>query len=224
MKVYAEFLLKDGIEYRKKTLLQFGDSTNLIGSAVLMNPGSSKNTGKNADAKLIKSFFKENHNKELLDKEIAEWYDYTADSTMQQLGNIFNGRYLKKKEIIEETRELNGIIQLFNCSYYKNQNLNEAKHHFSKDENVNFEEHDLIIGKPVYFGWGNEGKMPYGSLYKIAVNVFDVYMEKNSIYKDIYKSAFGSNLFYHPGYVNRGYGRNAKLQDFLKLFFDQTKH
>ena len=223
MKVYAEFFMKSGIEYRKKTLLQFGNSTNLIGSAVLMNPGSSKNTGKNADSELIKSFFKENHNRELSENEIAEWYDYTGDSTMRQLEYIFNGWYLQENGIIEQTTELNGIIQLFNCSYYKNQHLNEAKHHFAKDEDVNFEEYDLITDKPVYFGWGNEGKMPYGSLYETATNIFEEYMKSDSTHKNIYKSTFKDNLFYHPGFINRGYRRYANLQEFLKTFFNLVK-
>jgi len=219
MKVYAEFLIKNGVEYRRKTLLQFGGSTKLIGSAVLMNPGSSKNTGKTANSELIKSFFKDNHNRELSNSEISEWYDYTDDSTMRQLEYIFNGWYLHKKGIIEQITELNGIIQLFNCSYYKNQHLSNAKHHFAKDEDVNFEEYNLITSKPVYFGWGNEGKMPYGSLYKMATTIFDEYMKSNSTNKSIYKSTFENNLFYHPGYVNRGYGRNTKLQEFLYSFF-----
>lgn len=39
MKVYAEYFEEDGLLYRRNTLLQFGDSWDLIGSAVLANPG-----------------------------------------------------------------------------------------------------------------------------------------------------------------------------------------
>jgi hypothetical protein len=44
MKVYAKYYSPDmhGFSYRKSTLLQFGDSWELIGSAVLINPGSSR--------------------------------------------------------------------------------------------------------------------------------------------------------------------------------------
>lgn len=109
------------------------------------------------------------------------------------------------------------MIQLFNCSYYKNQYLSDAKHHFVKDEDVNFEEYNLITSKPAYFAWGNEGK--YGSLHKTATCVFDEYMKSNSVNKSIYKSIFKDNLFYHPGYINRSYSRNKTLQEFLKSFF-----
>jgi hypothetical protein len=40
MKVFAEFVVENGIEYRTKTLLQFGNKWNLIGSIVMKNPGS----------------------------------------------------------------------------------------------------------------------------------------------------------------------------------------
>ncbi len=42
MKVYAEFIDDNGLLFRTKTLLQFGDSWDLIGSIVMKNPGSAK--------------------------------------------------------------------------------------------------------------------------------------------------------------------------------------
>ena len=42
MKVYAEFIEENGILFRTKTLLQYGDSWDLIGSIVMKNPGSAK--------------------------------------------------------------------------------------------------------------------------------------------------------------------------------------
>ena len=42
MKIYAEFIEDDGLLFRTKTLLQFGDSWDLIGSIVMKNPGSAK--------------------------------------------------------------------------------------------------------------------------------------------------------------------------------------
>lgn len=42
MKVFARFTQKDGFEYRFDTLLQFGDSWELIGNIVLANPSSAK--------------------------------------------------------------------------------------------------------------------------------------------------------------------------------------
>lgn len=40
MKVYAEYFEEKGSTFRTNTILQFGDSWNLIGNIVLANPGS----------------------------------------------------------------------------------------------------------------------------------------------------------------------------------------
>ena len=42
MKVYAEFIDDNGLLFRTKTLLQFGDSWDLIGSIVMKKTGSAK--------------------------------------------------------------------------------------------------------------------------------------------------------------------------------------
>ena len=42
MKVYAEFINDESLIFRTRTLLQFGDSWDLIGSIVMKNPGSAK--------------------------------------------------------------------------------------------------------------------------------------------------------------------------------------
>jgi hypothetical protein len=56
--VFAEFLRESIHEYRKITLLQFGDRRDLIGSAVLKNPGSARLECEVADEEFaqIKSF------------------------------------------------------------------------------------------------------------------------------------------------------------------------
>ncbi|GIJ93186.1 hypothetical protein CAPN002_04040 [Capnocytophaga stomatis] len=45
MKVYAHFFEEKGekeVQYRWRTLLQFGDSWEIIGSVVMKNPGSAE--------------------------------------------------------------------------------------------------------------------------------------------------------------------------------------
>lgn len=82
-KVYAEFFTNNsGKEYRKKTLLHFGNSTNLIGSAVLTNPGSAKLIGE-PNSEFIKSFYDDNHHIKNTDTNI--WKTFSPDSTMLQL-------------------------------------------------------------------------------------------------------------------------------------------
>lgn len=208
MKVFAIPLEKNGKEYRLKTLLQFGDSTELIGSAVLMNPGSSTKLQKAdiAESEAIKTFFRNNHNIENID----DWYKYSIDSTMRYLEKLFNGWYILPKG---NKTELNGIIQLFNCFYYKTPNRNDAQNEY---ENITFQkdEHQLIASKPVYFGWGN-------FLDDVAVQIFNEYMKEDTIYTQFYHQEFGKNKFYHPGFVNRGYNRYAHLmQDNLTKFFE----
>ena len=57
MRVFAEFFIgDDGKEYRRKTLLHFGTSVELIGSAVLMNPGGAKVIG-DPDNEFLKRFY-----------------------------------------------------------------------------------------------------------------------------------------------------------------------
>lgn len=207
MKVYAEyFKLDNGQEYRKKTLLHFGNGTNLIGSAVLMNPGSAKQKGE-PDLKFIKSFYGENH--QIKEMDLKNWKLFSPDSTMGQLEKIFNGWYIGKQ------RELNGVIQLFNCFYFRNQNFGEAIKNYNKESNYNFNESQFFLDKPVYFGWGGAGK--YGDLKPIATDIFLNY-ERNKT--PIYDSKFENNCFYHPGYVNRSYSRNPKTQQLMKDFFE----
>lgn len=206
MRVYAEYFINNnGKEYRKKTLLHFGNSTNLIGSAVLINPGSAKPIG-DPDSEFIKSFYDENHHIKNIDTNI--WKAFSPDSTMGQLEKIFNGWYLG------ESSELNGVIQLFNCFYFKNQNLGEAIINYNAESEFNFNESQFFIDKPVYFGWGGAGK--YDNLKPIAIEIFTKYDQNKT---PIYDSKFENNCFYHPGYVNRSYSRSDRTQKLMRDFF-----
>lgn len=207
MKVYAEFIKEDEKVYRKKTLLHFGDSTDLIGSAILINPGQSTPIiEKNLNNDFVKKFYVENHN---INEKIENWHLASIDSTMGQLKKIFDGWY------IGQNKELNGVIQLFNCFYYKDQNLEKALSNFSKDSKFVFNEHELLKNKPVYFGWGIVGKD--GLLNVIAKQIFETY---DHTVTPIYEKEFEKNCFYHPGYINRSYSRNLKTQKLTRDFFN----
>lgn len=209
MRVFAEYLIgDDGKEYRRKTLLQFGDSVKLIGSAVLMNPGSAKVIGV-ADNEFIKKFYSDNHNISNID--ITNWRAYKADSTMYQVEKIFDGWYLQKGNTID----LNGVIQLFNCFYYKNQNYNEALNNYDNDTIFRFNEYQYLKDRPVYLGWGGAGK---SELRPIATEIFSKIDMK---FSPIYNLDFNKNSFYHPGFINRSYkkfaGTKILLNDFISL-------
>lgn len=205
MKVYAEYFnIEDGNAFRRKTLLQFGESTDLIGSAVLINPGSAKPIEK-GNHEFIESFYWKNHNIETEDHSI--WKRFKPDPTMEQLAKLFNGWYAGKP------KSLNGVIQLFNCFYLKEQDLDIAMSLYHKKDVSTFNESLFFKDRPVYFGWGNTGK--YGKIKDIAYKIFNNYDIRNT---PIYHSKFEKNCFYHPGYLNRSYKRNSKSIEIIRNF------
>ncbi len=211
MKIYAEFkTLPNGQEFRKKTLIQIGGSTKLIGSAILINPGSAEPIRDiNQDADTVKKFYLDNHNIDISDVDLARWKLFKADHTMLRLIKIFNGSYISRETKLE------GIIQLFNCSYYKEQSLNKARDKLLTRQDCIFDEHELLSNAPVYFGWGDEGK--YGVVNNIAEEIFKNY---DLSLTPIYSEEFLENTFYHPTYINRSYNSNAKTQNLLNNFYE----
>ena len=209
MKVNAEYFpLKNGEYYRRKTLLQFGNSTHLIGSAVLINPGSASPSG-SADIGFVNSFYQNNHDEEPIEPKL--WKSFKPDPTMGQLAKLFNGWYLGNE------KPLNGVIQLFNCFYLKGQDLDMAIEKYSSGDGMEFNENHLFKERPVYFGWGNTGKS--GKIRTIALRIFEQY---DIVKTPIYNLDFQDNCFYHPAYLNRSYKRNPKsieiISRFSKLF------
>ncbi|MDI9882737.1 hypothetical protein [Flectobacillus longus] len=204
MKVFAEFFIEDGKEYRRTTLLQFGESIDLIGSAVLMNPGSAKAFG-DPDEAFLSSFFSKTHNCEI---DLSKWKAFSSDATMGRVEKIFNGWYIQNSSPIK----LNGVIQLFNCFYYKDQEYSRALKNFDSNTNYRFNEYQYLKDKPVYLGWGGAGK---NELKQIA---FEIFSKIDKSINPIYDSDFNKNRFYHPSYINRAYKRE-KTQNLLIDFF-----
>jgi len=195
MKVYAEYFEEDGLVFRTNTILQFGDSWELIGNIVLANPGSASPFAKVSDSTIdnLELFYSKFRNKENLILE--NWYEFSPDQTMQRIEKIFNGGYLQKN------KELNGVIQLFNTFNIKNQNLEEAIHQIDINSNLLFSVgiEKYFHDKPTYFGFSS-AVLDHEVLKPIAENIFN--NSSNKI-KNIYKSEFGDNSFYHPTYINR---------------------
>jgi len=204
MEVFAEHIVEDNVEYRRKTLLKFGETEKLIGSAILINPGSSVPIGE-ANTEFVRRFY--NALEVDTDLNLQNWKAFKVDSTMRQLERIFNGWY------VQDARPLDGVIQLFNCYYYRNQNLNEAIENFMESSKYVFNEYDYLKTKPVYFGWGNQGK--FGAFENIARSIF---AKCDFACSSVYDQKFLENCFYHPGYVNRSYKTNKKTIALLKAF------
>ncbi|TFV94493.1 hypothetical protein E4S40_10755 [Algoriphagus kandeliae] len=208
MKVYAEFHKEGYNQYRRITLLQFGESWDLLGSAVLKNPGSAQPMDKVSieDLKLINSFLPTSQ------VNPENWYRFRADSTMGFLEKIFNGYYLGKE------KNLDGVIQLFNLTYLKEPNLdlahekaNESKSHLLFP-NVN----ELIMSfkkKPVYLGWFDTWKKINGA-EPIAKGIFDALKNRSGNYLN---ADFKENRFYHPMYINMHF-KNPQIISILREF------
>ncbi|MEI7501880.1 MAG: hypothetical protein WCJ61_01205, partial [Paludibacter sp.] len=150
MKVFAEFFEENDIQYRTKTLLQFGNSWDLIGTIVMKNPGKAFPTNKIEENLLVQI---KGHFSKLMVNE-TNWFEFNSDSTMRQVENLFNGYYIGK------SFELNGVIQIFNLFNIRERKIEIAKE-LLKNNNSKYlyPNNDEVINsfqnKPVYlsFGW-----------------------------------------------------------------------
>ena len=216
MKVYAEYFVDKGIEYRTNTLLQFGDSWRLIGNVVLANPGSSTPSPAISDDenKKLECFWQQ-YRKNLANFEMKNWSRFEPDSTMRFIRNIFSGYY------INEDIELNGIVQLFNTFNVKNQNLAEAIEQSKTWSDKLFSRgvESCFHDKPTYFGF-TDAVLKNNNLRNVACEIFN---NANELTKSVYHLNFDDNIFYHPFYVNTAYKRpdfdNYKTQ-VLRPFFE----
>lgn len=214
MKVYAQYFELDGISYRLNTILQFGDSWELLGNVVLANPGSAEPI-KEIDATKInqlQSFYKNFENRNFDGKN---WYEFNDDATMQRIEKVFNGWYVNSSDTIE----LNGVIQLFNTFNVKNQNLTESIEKLPLDNDILFSLgiEKYFNDKPTYFGFSND-VLYDDRLRLIAENIFN---NSSSIVKTVYNKEFDKNSFYHPTFINRSYKRDffqKYMENVLKPF------
>ena len=220
IKVYADFTQKKGIDYRKKTLLQINGGTKLLGSAVLINPGSATPLNEPCDGKFVKEFFKSNHAEESID--VKNWKEFSVDPTMQQLVKLFDGTYATGSPT-----KLEGVIQLFNCFYLMEKDLKKALEWYKQQSPNNpvepqkntFQEDKYFKDMPVYFGWGKTGKTD-NKIKDTAQKIFKTYQQKQT---SIYNTSFEDNPFYHPRYVNIAYTRNNEVKKVADDFFKAVK-
>ena len=78
MKVYARYFSQNGLNLRTNTILQFGESFDIIGAAVLINPGSAK--------PLNKPLYQEQlHLLSSITGKFDHWQEFSIDSTMRHL-------------------------------------------------------------------------------------------------------------------------------------------
>lgn len=214
MKVYAQYFQLEGISYRLNTILQFGDSWELLGNVILANPGSAEPIKKIDDIKIqqLQDFYRNFENRNF---DITNWYEFSDDATMQRIEKIFNGWYINPDEI----KKLNGVIQLFNTFNVKNQNLSESIEKLPPDNDILFSLgiEKYFNDKPTYFGFSND-VLYDDRLRPIAENIFN---NSSSIVKTAYNKEFDKNSFYHPTFINRSYKRDffqKYMENVLKPF------
>lgn len=113
MKVFTHYTkITEQEEFRWRTLLQFGESWDIIGSVVMKNPGSAAVSRAVTDPETLQALqgFDENTSKET-------WFEFTPDQTMYCIRDLFREYYSANTH-----KDLNGVIQIFNLFYGSNRN------------------------------------------------------------------------------------------------------
>ncbi len=226
MKVYAEFINDESLIFRTRTLLQFGDSWDLIGSIVMKNPGSAK-PGKGIDnviAEKLSKYYNEKINSEY-------WFVSDGDPTMRDILPIFNGNYVNKNF------KLDGVIQIFNLYNICSPNVDFA-HKKGNETQSPFllPDVDAMIldfkKKPVYIGFGdfytNKKSKNIAFLKNSAVKIFEFvkksafdYLEDDFLIDEQY---YHKNHFYHPQFLNKPSKREKYLPTLEKFanFYEEN--
>lgn len=197
MNVYAEYFSENGIDYRKTTIIQIGDSWELLGSAILKNPGSAIPLDDEIDNETFEKISgicqNSNHN---------HWKKFKGDATMNCLVKIFNGSF------VGDTKEISGVILLFNLHYIREADINKARILFDRSNSENTFPHiedikSIIKDKPVFIGWFDEHKKLKNE--KVKTFVDDIFNHLASQENSYLEKEFKQNQFYHPLYVGRLY-------------------
>lgn len=204
MKVFARYFSDKQMNFRRDTMLQFGDSFEVIGAAVLINPGS---------ARPVSTVWEEDlrHLRHISGKDDS-WNEFAPDSTMRQLEKLFSGGYLGSP------RPLCGVIRLFNLFNLREPILDEAMRLCNDCDSHNlFSTHEdiqALIGiHRVYLGWGASGRDEM--LHPRALQIFNALSAGQKAYLNEH---FDDNPFYHPGYINRSYKHSEVTQTLLHRF------
>ncbi len=206
MKAFARWIKassqnQDTEEYyfRKNTILQFGNSWNVIGAAILINPGSAMPTEELIDS-ATKSKLREVSNTY---NENGEWRVFNVDSTMRFLEKIFSGWYIGQR------KELEGVILLYNLFNIRCKDLNKAlelraDHRFKDMEDMVTKSTELTtMDVPFYIGWGNTGK------YHLRADAEELFKQLKGKVCYYTGEDFMKAPCYHPLYVNTSYHTDA---------------
>ena len=196
---------KKGNLYRNGTILQYGDSWNLLENIILLNPGSSTPLSN----KLMNEYLKGHYSYFVND---GDYYEFSIDPLMRSLITLFEMKYPK-----------GGVIRIYNLFNLKNSHSNSALEAFAKiginDYMVTPSTTLDFYGKPVIIATGRNinthpeleeqlkrliSKIPVKSLYVITRQGKSTFNIEKTI-----PNEKGLVESYHPSYSCR-YGNNTK--------------
>jgi len=220
MKCFARWEMDDksGISFRDQTILQFGDSWDLLANFILLNPGSALPLNSVNQTEFLKSkrlpFFVEPLANE-------KYVEFSIDRLMTHLIDLFS----------QETA--GGTIRLYNLFNLKNQHSGEALEQFKSSENFSkmfaMDSEVLYCDAPVVIASGGNAmsnpRLKQELLKYIALansdNLYYLSRSDKQLYsiikvrQDHIESLFDS---YHPSYTFK-YGNRTALGD-LKGYWD----
>lgn len=186
-----------GIRYC--TILQFGDDWDLIGSAIMKNPGSARAADGTmqpvTDPVLLSGL--SGHD----GYPGEDWYEFGPDMTMQCVGEIFEGY----RAFHGDDAPLSGVIRIFNLFYPRNPDLKEALRHFDPEKDMvdDIPQIRESLGKPVYIGWGD---LYRNRLFRErTLEIFGIVAPANPYLNPDIRS----NRFVHPASIQR-YAKNSE--------------
>ena len=221
MKVYAHFREEGGRMFRWRTLLQFGDSWQVVGSVVMKNPGSAYPLTPN---QCVSDMFILPELQAIDDSE--PWYEFKPDITMSCITRLFGVQ--------------SGVIQIFNLFNIREADLAQALHLYDEASPCIYEQQanpppsslifppsSLLLSTPeqdisqlkgpVYLGWGPLGSD--GRFRQKARMIFDAVKDRmNYLNPD-----FDSNPFFHPLYLMQ-YGAKKPEVVEVKRQFEEAIH
>jgi hypothetical protein len=197
MKVFTHYktIEENNEGYRWRTLLQFGTSWDIIGSAVMMNPGSANY--KYSDKRWIDDTTTLNYLAQFdYPCDCGEkWYEFKDDPTLRFVADLF-AAYMK----VPSKNELQGVIQIFNLFYLREPKLGDALYKnkslsILKQINDSIFEYDIkALKQPVYLGFGT---LSHSSDFREkAYRYFKEVKEKHNA--KYLSDIFEENPFYHP--------------------------
>ncbi|MCD8207444.1 MAG: hypothetical protein LUD72_05875 [Bacteroidales bacterium] len=215
MKVYTHFypLTDTGDGFRWRTLLQFGDSWNVIGSVVMKNPGSARFLSPDRHAIVDSHILTELRKFDSGDTAKDDWYEFSSDTTMACVAELFSQHYMY------EGSPLNGVIQIFNLFYIREADfgkaLAKAEMFRTPERMTQYDIDNLTV--PVYLGFSGLARHKvYG---KVAKQFFDKALQLGVSYLN---ADFLSNAFTHPLCLMR-YRKNSPQCVSLRNRFIQDK-